>query len=304
MKIARLLFFALLATLSLLSCQKEISNNPTDPNNQATVTGNMKAKIDGKQWVADKAAGASRMTGLINITGYSFDRKIITITMKDSGIHRYVLADVTINAAALIDSTDPNPFSFTSNQGSYPATAGGEVNLTAIDTAKKTMSGTFAFKVFRDADGKGKSISEGSFTNIPYSTTLPPSSATDSFQVKIDGASWVPQSVMGFSVPMMNQIAINATNATGSKTVGLTFPSNITPGTYTLDFWGLTYIGQYNPDTDPMHSKASMSGTLTILEHNTSTKRIRGNFNFRAEELLNSANFATISDGYFSVKYN
>jgi len=121
--------------------------------------------------------------------------------------------------------------------------------------------------------------------------------------VKIDGAAWAPSSITGMFVPMMNQIAVNAASADGSKAVGLNFPSDITPGSYTLDFWGVTYVGLYNPDTNPNHSKESVSGTLTILEHNTTKRRIRGNFSFRGEELLTPQNFANISEGYFSVGY-
>lgn len=62
-------------------------------------------------------------------------------------------------------------------------------------------------------------------------------------------------------------------------------------------------MGLYNPDLDPSHSKASFSGILTIVEHNTATKRIRGNFSFRGEELLNPGNFADLTNGNFSVKY-
>jgi hypothetical protein len=306
----RLLFILLVSFISVFvitACQKEVdfdASNPANPNPPVASTGNFRAKINGTQWVANKAAGAARFGGVINLSGLSNDRKILTITLTDSGVHRYILSDITMNAAAMVDSNDANPFSFVSNQGTYPTTSGGEVNITAIDTAKKTMTGTFSFKMYRDMDSTMKTITEGSFTNLSYATSMPPSAATDTFRVKIDGVSWTPASVMGVAVPIMNQIAVNATSSNASKTVGLTFPSTITAGTYTLDILGFTYIGQYNPDTDPMHSKASVSGTLTILEHNTSTKRIRGNFNFRGEEIATPANFSNITEGYFSVKYN
>ena len=48
------------------SCQKEIDPSiiadPTPPG----ATGNLKAKIDGTQWVANSAEGASRMLGFIS----------------------------------------------------------------------------------------------------------------------------------------------------------------------------------------------------------------------------------------------
>lgn len=302
---------AITTFLFFSACQKEADFDPNNPNrpqdslpaNIPDADGTLKAKIDGAQWIADKAAGAARMQGLISIGGISNDKRYLTITLTDSGVHRYVLSDVAVNAAALVDSTQPNPFAYASNQGEYPAQAGGEVNITAIDTEKKTISGTFSFKLFRETDNASRVVTEGAFTNLKYMTELPPSAATDTFRVKIDGTSWTPTSVTGIAVPILNQIAVNATDATGSKTVGLAFPSGITPGGYTFDILGATYVGLYNPDTDPNHSKASVSGTLTILEHNVATRRIRGNFAFRGEELTNPQNGAEITEGYFSVVY-
>lgn len=305
MRLSSIFLITFCALVLITSCQKEIdfdANNPANPNPPSSVTGNLKAKFNGTQWNANKAAGASRFAGLINITGYSTDRKILTITLTDSGVHKYILSDVTMNAAALIDSNDANPYSFVSNQGTYPSTSGGEVIISKIDTAKKTMSGTFSFKVYRDMDSSMKTVTEGSFTDLAYATSMPPSSATDTFKVKIDGSPFTPVSVTGVNIAMMNQIAINATDATASKTVGLLFPSNITAGTYQFAFFG-TYMGLYNPNTNPANSKSSVSGTLTILEHNTAIKRIRGSFDFRAEEIATPANFAMLTEGYFSVKY-
>lgn len=305
MRILSAISIAITIFLLFTACQKEADFDPNNPARPDTTTSNasMKAKINGTQWLADKGAGAARMQGLINITGLSNDKRYITITLTDSGVHRYILSDVTQNAAAIVDSTEANPFAYTSNQGTYPSQAGGEVNITAIDTTKKTISGTFSFKLFREMDGAQKTVTEGSFTALKYITTLPPSSSVDTFRVKIDGAAWTPASITGMFVPILNQIAVNATSATADKTVGLNFPSDIVPGSYDLDFWGGVYVGVYNPDTDPFHSKASVSGKLVILEHNTSTRRIRGTFNFRGEELAAPQNSADITEGYFSVKY-
>jgi hypothetical protein len=101
----------------------------------------------------------------------------------------------------------------------------------------------------------------------------------------------------------LSVIAINAFDNSNDKGIGLSFPLNITPGSYTLDFWQLTHIGQYFPDDDPDNGQVSVSGTLQVLEHNTSTKRIRANFNFRAENMLDPSISTQISEGYFSVKY-
>jgi hypothetical protein len=303
MRLFPAIVMAITIFLSLTACQKDIGFGPDNPTRPADPPAGMKAKVNGMEWTANRNAGATRLQGLINITGISNDKNYITITLADSGVHRYVLSDATFNVAAMVDSTEAEPFAYTSNQGAYPGESGGEVSITAIDTAKKTISGTFSFALFREWDGGQKTVTEGSFTNVAYITSLPPSMATDTFRVKIDGISWTPANVNGLLDPLLNQIVVNATDATAEKSVGLNFPSDISPGTYNLDFWSGIYVGVYNPDTDPLHSKAAVSGELVILEHNTATRRIRGTFHFRGEELAEPQNYAEISDGYFSVKY-
>jgi hypothetical protein len=169
------------------------------------------------------------------------------------------------------------------------------------------MSGTFTFKVFRAMDGQGRNFTEGSFTNLSYTTTLPPANATDTFRVKIAGTSWTPPTILAVKSPAIpplpSTITITGSDPTASKFVSLIFPADITPGNYTLSFLGGTYIGQYSPDSNPLNSQAAVSGTLQIISHNTTTRRIRGNFNFLAEELLNPQAFTLLTEGYFAITY-
>ena len=65
-----------LGLLSFISCQKEVDPSIIDDQNPPQqVTGNLKAKVDGAQWVANTASGATRMLGLISIGGKSTDKK-------------------------------------------------------------------------------------------------------------------------------------------------------------------------------------------------------------------------------------
>ncbi|HEX6169500.1 MAG TPA: DUF6252 family protein, partial [Chitinophagaceae bacterium] len=128
------------------SCQKEVDPSIIDNNNPPLITGNLKAKIDGTQWVANSAEGASRMLGLISIGGRSTDRKYLTITLTDSGVHNYTLDNNSMNAASYTDSSLANAVNFTTNQGINPGDAGGFVNITSIDVANKRISGSFSFR--------------------------------------------------------------------------------------------------------------------------------------------------------------
>jgi len=304
-----------LLVLALLfsACQKEVSDESFTGNNGNggnPVTGDFRAKINGNQWVANAAAGAVRNNGLINISGLNVDGLLLTITLTDSGVHTYTLDDQSFNAAAHVDSTLASTISFTSNASDDSTLAGGTVTITSIDTSTKRMSGTFRFKVFRPIDSLVRNFTEGSFTNINYRTDagINPGNPTDSFRVKLDGADWVNYSVIGLPVslpPFINNITITSNfDANGSKNIGLSFNRSITPGSYVFDLINIT--GVYNPTnsiTNPTPLSAD-GGNLTILEHNTTTRRIRGTFNFVASPLTGPPpapiNF---TEGYFSVVY-
>lgn len=285
----------ILLTLStgFFSCQKEL----TDPNGTSlTGPSDFRATINGTPWVAGLSS-AARVGGLIGLAGQG-GGKTITITLSDSGVHHYILNQNTLSAASYSDTASGSTVAFTSNA---LITTGGTVDITAIDTTNKKISGTFQFTAYRAIDSAQRTITLGSFTNLSYATTTPPASNTDTFTVKIDGTTFTPFSIFGTHVTLLNQISISGTDQAGAKSVGVYVPDTVTPGTYPITTLGGTYFGQYNKDASTF--LVSDSGTVTILEHNTTTKRIRGNFNFHATEFVMPTVTAQLSSGYFSVIY-
>ncbi len=280
---------ALLAAIfcfAFSSCNKDKNTN---------TNANFTAKIDGTSFKASTTA-ATRALGIIAIEGQSSDGGTIILRMADSGVHKYTM---DIGSSSNVGAyTVNNDVSFTTNAGNDATQSGGTVTITSIDTVNKKLSGTFSMNVYRPIDQTQKQITEGTFSNISYETTaLPPANAKDTFRVKIDGSDFSVSSITG--IVAINKINISASNSDISKTVGLSFPSNITAGSYTFTSFGPDYIGQYNVGNSYLSGN---SGTLTILENNTSTKRIRGNFNFDAKEIAGSQT-ATLTEGYFSVVY-
>ncbi|HMO62290.1 MAG TPA: DUF6252 family protein [Ferruginibacter sp.] len=266
-------------------------------------TANFRAKIDGTQWEATRYAQGSRVGGIINISGLGLDKKNITITVQDSGVHKYTLAwdNSSMGAGAFMDSTLADVTAFSSNAGDVPSQGGGELNITAINETSKTMSGTFNFKARRLTDNTFRTISEGVFTNIPYATTLPAGSTKDTFTAKIDGVNFVPTLVIGIKNSILSNIAISGSDASGTKTVAVYFPENITAGNYTLGSMFGSQYGQYNVNSSTF--LVSNSGSLEILFHDPAAKRIRGRFSFNAEPFLSSGATAQITEGYFAVTY-
>ncbi|WP_315818754.1 DUF6252 family protein [Paraflavitalea speifideaquila] len=254
-------------------------------------------KIDSKQWIADKVAGASIFAGYIVITGVSNDKKSILIQLEDKGVATYQLNQQSLYGAALTDENEINQNSYTTNQGKDLNDAGGTVVVTKIDKTNKTISGTFSFKMFREMDDKQVVITEGVFEDLQYTTELPPTTGADAdFKVKINGTAWTGKNVSG--VVLMGKLMINATELDVSQTVGLSLPSDIAVGTHDFVQFG-DVVGLYIKGGVTM---SATSGKLIISEHNTTSKVIKGTFNFEAKEFVGSGS-AQLTEGSFSVKY-
>ena len=287
---------AIFSIFAFSACQKEItSENGTNPT--PGTQGNFRAKIDGVQWVANNIKTATRQGGVLVLYGSASDKKSILIRVADSGVHNYSLHTSSASNAGVYTDSAISPNGFATNQwnveGNY-----GNLNVTSIDTVNKTISGTFSMQVYRQFDSLQRTITEGVFTNISYSTEPPPLSGTDSFRVKVAGVPFTYNILGGFSA--FGRISVTASQG-AAPSVGITVPDTAIPGTYAFDVF--TNIGQYNPSSTVF--LGADTGSVTILEHNTLTKRIRGNFHFLANTVFtNLPPNVQLTEGYFSVKYN
>lgn len=289
---------ALFFTLAFLpACQKEydpgIGSTPTPtPGGSGSFT----AAINSTNWSATSKS-ATRQGGVIVLYGSSTDNKSIVLRVADSGVHVYTFhTQSSSNFGAYTDNA-VGTNAFATNQwpvdGAY-----GTVNITAIDTVNKTMTGTFNMKVYRAFDSLQRTITQGVFTKISYSVTSPPPSTTDSFRVKVNGAPFTYSTITAFKG--FGMISVSASTG-AAPSVGITVPDNVTPGNYAFDI--ITYVGQYNPSSTTF--LAADTGHVTILEHNLTTKRIRGTFQFKANQVFtHNPPDVQLTEGYFSAIYN
>lgn len=297
----KFIFFTAIVTAVIFSaCQQEYDPFEGTP---SPVTGDFRAKIDGVQFIADSSAGASKIGGVIVITGNDNAGKRIILRVADSGVHQYSFNRESMdNVAAYMESRSANSNAFATNQFET-GDIYGTLNITSIDTATKKMSGVFSVRVRRMMDNAEKTITEGVFNNLSYATQPPAPSGTDTFRVKINGTPFTYNLLS--AVKTFGMIGISAADANGpmaTPSVGVTVPDVVVPGRYEFDIF--QYVGQYNPNASTYMT--ADTGSVTILEHNLTTKRIRGTFQFLADTAFSGppASNILLTDGYFSVKYN
>jgi len=291
---------SLLLLSTLWSCRKEVSTE--NPSGFTPGVGSFTAQIDGVTWTAaDSAKAASMLAGQINLIGVSSDNRQMSITLNDTVVGTYSLNQASVSLATFASNDSSGLYAFTSDQGSDTSQAGGTVTVTEIDKANQTISGTFAFKLYRDIDGHQKIVKNGFFNKVPYISSLPPASNGDTISATIDGAAWVGESIV--AAAFSGQVTINGSNLNASQSVGLVMPLAITPGSYPLDYTGITHFGLYYPL--PTIGLASSSGTLTIISNNAATHQIEGKFDFKAVNPQKPTDLThQLTNGYFFVTYN
>jgi hypothetical protein len=289
------------ALLFLFACSKEKSFEKSNSVPPVSSAADFTANINNVAWsAADSLRGASIISGIINITGISSDNKQISMTLNGSTTGTYILDQNSLSVGNYVDGNSENVFGFATNQGTDTGEAGGKVIVTEIDANNKTISGTFQFKVFRNMDSQQQVITEGVFNKIPFVTSLPPASTTDTFFVKVDGVDWSPPSITA-SVSA-GILIIAASEQNGSRSVGLVMPATATTGNYIMDFATGDYFGEYSPNPTTFLISDS-TGTLQIIDNNTSTRHVKGTFQFPAKDLNGGPQSAVLTEGSFSVGY-
>lgn len=276
-----------LAVLLVFSCDNDDDNGGTSPD------GSMTATVDDVQWEADLAA-ATFLQNRLGLTGQASDGQTISLSLEMSTLSPITITVDQTSLSAVVYQEETGGQGFSSN-GSEAA--GGTVVITEVNTDEKWVSGTFESLCVRPLDGAEISIQNGTFNKVPYTEELPGS--TNFLMAKIDNQDWSAINVTGSTT--LGKIFINATDSEASETIGLTVPEDVETGSYDLSAFG-TYTAQYNPNAQTFYS--ATSGTLSITEHNTTEKIIKGNFSFEAVENLGAGpGSASITEGNFSLTY-
>lgn len=142
-----------------------------------------------------------------------------------------------------------------------------------------------------------------SSANKPVAPKLP-----NKFACKVDGVDYKPKFISGYHEKIADRLIITASTGKESEEIQFQMNPKITAGTYssfTNTSAKESIFMYYAPPTSEEAGDDGLAktGVLTILEHNTATKRIRGTFNFVSAPSANAGTVWTISDGSFEVSY-
>jgi len=285
-----------LILFTFISCTKEMSEE--GKNGPGPGAGDFYATIGGNLWNADSLQLVLVSSDGVSINGLSKTGDQISILLPAFKIGTYSLGTQSSSYALYANLLTANTNVYVSNAGA----AGGTVIISSIDTVKRVVSGSFQFTLTNPVDNSTQTVAKGVFDYVPYTAGVvgvipPPGAPKDTLEVTVDGNKFFASDIEISDSAGQMLIA----GFSGTQDVGLFFPSDITAGTYNLDFTTGLYIGVYNPD--PSVTLLSQSGgTITIISNNTTTRRVSGTFNFMATP-VGSGPTANLTQGYFAANY-
>jgi len=190
---------------------------------------------------------------------------------------------------------------YSSGSNSLYVPASGSVAVTSYNTNDQTVTGTFN-GVMQDIAGVDPDvvITNGIFQNITYAIGV----TTDMASADIGGSPFVADFFA--SLEVANSIGITFSNSINEQ-IGLSFPINITAGTYQIDSFGpgSTYTGSYSNDAvnnGNTHYSVATTGNITITDRTNGI--LTGTFEFTAVDPADPTSSFTITNGMFVTDIN
>jgi hypothetical protein len=247
--------------------------------------------INGSNWrSADPTAVIS--DSRIKMTGISGNGQAIIITLNAKQVGEYTFTPTNGHYAEFI----PNMASGTERFSTLNDESGsGYVRLSSLNTETKTLGGEFAFTAYRN-DGGVKNVTEGKFTNVPYTYyDFGDDVYTNVFSYGTGGTIWSAIDIYANKTDTAMVVYGACDRSVSWQSITLRLPTNITTGRHDFgnDISATFQLG--------FNNFQATEGAVTISEYNTNTKIIKGTFFFNY--MNNNNELQSVTDGTFDIKY-
>ncbi len=313
---------SLLALLVVFSvaCSKEVSQET----GATVITGNnFTAIINGEDWKADSLEQVIVTDSVVTISGLSSTSKEISLVLPTFAVGKYTVNASTAGYGLYTTLSTTATDVYLTNSSVEVAKAGGTVEISAIDTLNKTVTGTFSFTGYRASDQTTVLVTNGVFKALAYSITGTGSGTGTDSTIADNGRDTLSAYIDGkLFVADLNGITAQSTSGMlglvgavldGSfQSFSAYFLTNLSPGSHAIDYpQGVTVLynasstDYYIPQDPSLDRNPNMksNGTVKILVNDAANKRITGQFSFTGYSLPDGSTTKTITGGYFGVTY-
>jgi len=265
-----------------------ISSCNNDDNSEA-ISGTMKYMVDGTLHNAvDPYAVVTSSS--IKITGTTINKQSVILYLHSSNVGDYILHEDDGNYAEYFpNSSNTNIYSSLYQNG-----GSGRVRIKNMNY--ETMSGEFNFTAYKQNSSSSKTITQGTFSNVPYTYI----EQNHYFKYFYKNKLYEIESANGILDKTNEELIITAENDSGSDwyTIKLRIPESLlTTGSYIISGEGPAYASM----TVGFNEYQSRVGKIVITNHDFINKKIEGSFYFS----FTNGNSETeqISAGQFAIMY-
>lgn len=287
--------------------------------------GQFVAKVAGNEYVATTVSATINTDNEFIISGIKTGGENITLTVEDVAEGMFNLNGVggSLNAGAYFDgSINILPYISASAFG-----GSGQLNITQLNLADSTVTGTFSFKGIRvKVDGTGNpildgngdpvlediEITNGSFNAIPFELDDTGGGGggngdpKNEFFAKVDGVDFVADTI-SVTEPLIgnvHMIKIEAKSANG-ELFRIDVPRSLGTGTFQMESIsdGTKLIASYNAGNGA-ENLTSNPGTITITEFDLVMGVLKATFGFTGRDPLGQdPTVVDITEGSFTVYF-
>lgn len=292
----------LLAAAGFVSCESEpLDNNllsnvePGGGNNNAPAS--FTVQFNGNTYTATTTQAQVQGTNMSIIGARGTAGEIINLTIPGG------IVAGTYTDAVMMYVPSAAAGGFFSNRDVETGESNGSVRITSINTARKTVSGTFSFTGhYMDPEQNlpTAAFTNGTFTNIPYTGTIPggggpgeePGDDEEYFNATIEGQA--TEFTTFLTNPQMGMLQLVGSGE--GRTIQLVINQNVTPGTYALGA-GIP-SGMVTIDSNMYMS----TGGSIVIQSNTDGW-IKGTFQFNAVNPITPGTTVSVTAGSFNLEY-
>jgi Family of unknown function (DUF6252) len=262
-----------------------------------------RCKIDGIQY-SNPAASALIQSGRLVLNGIGANNKGIMLQADETvaRVKSYSLLNGSANTG--IYNPGGGASTFLSAAAGATGANNGTFAITSVDATNKKMSGTFFFTAKGGVSGNTVTVTEGSFSNVPYVVEPTQPANNNVFTYSVNGTAQTVTEVWGSLLggPLSLSGTTSATNV--YKTISMSLNADQAVGVINAAAsWGQVFRYQEGTSlTNGITYLAVTGNTVTITSHDTAAKRIKGSFN--CPNMTNTVNTTKRSVvGSFDITY-
>lgn len=232
----------------------------------------------------------------LKVYGTSANGQTIILNIASSKVGEYTLSSNNGHYADFIPNMSSGAARYSTNNNENGS---GFIRISSINEETKTVSGTYSFKAYRSSDNTFKTVSDGTFTNVPYQyyNASDTSGFNNIFLFSESNHNWNAPNITAFKNDTAIVVVGECNRAEAWQSVKIWMSPTITSGVHYITPTGPVFA-QFQQG---FYNYAATNGSVTIIENNATTKVVRGSFFFNY--LNNESQSLSITGGQFEVEY-